>query len=123
MADANHLPTNLDERTVSRQSVDKRLANAKTPAEVVLWTQVRGEVLRQDEDAADRHQRRWMERASLYATVGLSLVGVSAGVILLATQHPLAGLFALGAGLYRLAPEFTRDFLTRREQKPNDHQG
>ena len=123
MADANHLPTKLDERTLTHQSVDKRLANAKTPAEVVLWTQVRGEVLRQDEDAADRHQRRWMERASLYATVGLSLVGVSAGVALLATQHLLAGLFALGAGLYRLAPEFTRDFLTRHEPRPNDHQG
>ena len=123
MADSNQLPANLDKRTLSHQSVDRRLANAKTPAEVVLWTQVRGEVLRQDEDAADRRQRRWVGRASLYATVGLSLVGVGAGVVLLATQHLFAGLFALGAGLYRLAPEFTRDFLTRREPRPNDHQG
>jgi hypothetical protein len=103
-------------------SIDERLASAQTAADVVLWTQVRGEVIRQDEDASDRQHARVMQRTSLYATVGLSVVGVSVGVLLLALGQYIPGLFALGAGLYRLAPEFTRAFLTPHKSESSDDQ-
>jgi hypothetical protein len=94
------------------QLVDARLARAQLAEEIVLWTQVRGEIIRQDEEVADRRHKRWMTKAGLVGKGALSIVGVVAGVALLATSHLVGGLFALGAGLYNLAPGFTRKFFS-----------
>lgn len=96
------------------QVVNGRLASAQSASEIVLWTQVRGEIIRQDEEVADGRHKRWMTKAGLVAKVGLSVIGVGAGVTLLATGHLVGGLFALGAGLYRLAPAFTTRFFSKK---------
>jgi hypothetical protein len=89
-------------------SVAERLAQASSPRDIVLWTQVRGEVLRQDEEAEDRRQQRQLERIQLYGKLLLSVVAIAIGVLLLKWDYSVAGLFSLGVGFFWLAPDLVK---------------
>lgn len=89
-------------------SVAERLAQALSPRDIVLWTQVRGEVLRQDEEAEDRRQQRQLERIQLYGKLLLSVVAIAVGVLLLKWDYAVAGLFSLGVGFFWLAPDLVK---------------
>jgi hypothetical protein len=93
--------------------VARRLDRAESAQEVLLWTQVRGEMLRQNDESEDRKHRRWLQKASLLTRVALSSVGVLAGGGLVLAGHDISGLFALGAGLFCIAPDFVRSFFDR----------
>lgn len=85
-----------------------------------MLAQIRGELMRQDEEARDRQHRRWLQRARFFGNLGLSLTGIGAGVGLIVSNHPVPGFFALGAGLARLAPEFTKMFLDKLPGGPDE---
>ena len=63
-------------------------------------------VIENREAAEDRRHRRWMEKASLLAKVGLAGGALVIGTALVLLQHTIPGLFVIGAGLYPLAPEY-----------------
>ena len=94
-------------------AVAERLAASESPQDVVLWTQVRGEILRQNEELENRRHQRQMERAQLYGKISLSIVAIVVGVLLLQLGYATAGYFALGAGLFWLAPDFVKAFFDK----------
>jgi hypothetical protein len=89
-------------------SVAERLAQASSPRDVILWTQVRGELLRQNEEVKDRKQQRQLESIQLYGKLLLSMVAIVVGVLLLKWDYGVAGLFSLGVGLFWLAPDLVK---------------
>src|SRR5262249_12003795 len=90
-----------------------RLSRVQNPQDIVLWTQVRGEILRQDDTLEERRHRRWVRKCSLLLKPTLSALGILTGAGLVVAGHTLAGLFALGAGFYWLAPDLTRLLVER----------
>ena len=101
-------------------AVEERLVNANSPQDVILWTQVRGEILRQDNILKDQEHRRRLERIQVQFKMGLSIATVLAGAGLVVGGFQGAGLFVLGAGLYGLAPDYVKGFFRRREESEND---
>jgi small-conductance mechanosensitive channel len=93
--------------------VGRRLVDSHNPQEVVLWTQVRGEILRQQEEAAERKHSRDMEKTQLYGKLVFSLVAMLIGIGLIYAGFAFAGFFALGAGLFWLAPDFVSSFFNK----------
>jgi hypothetical protein len=94
-------------------AVAERLAASESPQDVVLWTQVRGEILRQNEEAENRRHQRQMEKIQLYGKISLSIVALGVGILLLKFGYTTAGYFALGAGMFWLAPDFVKAFFDK----------
>jgi hypothetical protein len=99
--------------------IERRLVEADSPQEILLWTQVRGEILRQDDLLKDQEHRRKLERIQVLFKMGLSIVAVMTGTTLVVGGFPYAGLFVLGAGLYGLAPDYVKNLFQRREESEN----
>src|SRR5690242_693172 len=88
------------------QLVHERIAKANDLNEVILLTQIRGEILRQDraEDTA-RHRRR-IETLRTWASYAFSLLTVALGVVLSVFGFTLIGAFIIGAGLFTFVPRY-----------------
>jgi hypothetical protein len=99
--------TNSDPNTILAK-VEERLATANTPEEIVLWTQIRGEIIRQDELRKDAEQKRTIETIEVVSQKGLTAAALGIGVGLIIIGIPEIGLLVLGAGLYKLAPDFVK---------------
>lgn len=104
-------PATSDSRTAI-ELVSDRLANAPVQ-EARAWVRLRGELLRQDAEVDDRRHQRRMDVLEGVAKAGMSLVAIGVGGGLIYAGHTDSGLFALGAGLYNLAPEFVMNFFRR----------
>lgn len=87
-------------------AVEQRLAKAESPQDIVLWTGVRQEILRQNEDREDRRHRRQMRAIQLKYKMGFSVAAFLAGIVLISVGFPYPGLFISGAGLYGIAPDY-----------------
>ena len=101
-------------------AVEERLVKAGSPQEILLWTQVRGEIQRQDDFLKEQEHRRTLERIQVLFKMGLSMVAVVTGAGLVIEGFPYAGLFFLGAGLYGLAPDYVKGVFRRREDSENE---
>lgn len=118
-------PLNTIPGQVSQQDVpvltqiERRLVEANSHQEILLWTQVRGEILRQDDILKGQEHQRKLERLQVLFKMGLSIVAVITGTTLVVNGFPYAGLFVLGAGLYGLAPDYVKDVFRRREENEN----
>jgi hypothetical protein len=100
--------------------IEERLLNANSSQEVILWTQVRGEIIRQNEIVKDGEQRRFLKKVQVARRIGLSVGALTIGTVLVTSGLTAPGLFVLGAGLYELAPEFIKEvFLDRGKSKKN----
>lgn len=100
--------------------MEERLVNAQSPAEIVLWTQIRGEILRQDEEVREGAHRRGVTTVSVALRAVLSLLAVAGGGYLFLHGYTYPGLFFAGAGLYQLAPKFVMQFVGRRNHEEPD---
>lgn len=102
-------PTPPETATPALSRVEERLAKATSPEDVVLWTQVRAELLRQNEMTKEGEHRRTLEKIQVARKVGLSGVALSIGTVLVITglTYPLI----LGVGLYDLAPDLLKEAL------------
>jgi hypothetical protein len=93
--------------------IEERLVNATDPREILLWTQVRSEVIRQN-DAAKGRAREERETEAARFKMGFSIFAVPVGVFLIQTGEGLGGYFSLGVGFYGLAPNFVTRFFSER---------
>ena len=100
--------------------INRRLVRGRDPLEIVLWTQIRAEVVQQDQDALDRQaaRRRQIELARLEIAKGF--LAVSLGTVLILYGYWLPGFLCLGAGLYSLAPDYVKEFGPRRLPRGTD---
>ena len=123
------MPENEPPKTTSGQvsqqyvpvltQIERRSVEANSPQEILLWTQVRGEILRQDDILKGQEHQRKVERLQVIFKMGLSIVAIITGTTLVVSEFPYAGLFVLGAGLYGLAPDYVKDVFRRREENEN----
>lgn len=97
--------------------VEGRLISAASAQEIVLWTQVRAEVLRQNSTAKDQNHRQLLERIQLLYKTGFSLVAFIVGIFLLIYGFSYTGLFIIGAGLFGIAPEYVIAFFVKRSKE------
>lgn len=102
------------------RAIEERLVKANSPEEILLWTQVRGEIQQQDNILKEQEHRRHLERIQVRFKMGLSIGAVAMGTGLVMGGFAYAGLFVLGAGLYGLAPDYVKGLFRRKEESEND---
>ena len=96
-------PTSLTQRESGESSVissiEERLIQADNPDNIILWTQVRGEVKRQDEEVKDREHQRSSEKVQLWCKIVFSAVAFFTGIGLLIGGLKL-GVFISGRAFF-----------------------
>ena len=102
------------------QLIDERLARSTDLRELVVLTQIRGELVRQEEARADGEHRRSLERLQLYYKLAAAPVAFATGVAFVAlTPLVSVGLFLIGAGLAAFVPDYVRMVL----RSKGEHEG
>ncbi len=101
-------------------SLEQRLVDSKSPQETILWTQVRGEIIRQNEESEEQNHRRLLEKIQLIFKMGFSIITFIVGTLLVLNGFSFVGLFMIGAGLYGLAPDFVKSFFKKHPRGKND---
>ncbi len=100
-------PTALTQRESGEvsvlSSIEERLIQADNPQDIVLWTQVREEIIRQNEEARNQEQRRFLEKAQIWFKMGFSVIAFIAGIALLVGGVTQIGLFILGQAFLGLS--------------------
>jgi len=118
-APESHRSTSSDLAT-ARESVESRLAKADSPQEALQWVEVRGQLLQQNEKSKDEEQRRFLERVRVPYNLGLSTGSFVVSIIFVIKGFYQVGFFILGAGLYTIAPEYIKMFLTKEKGKKDE---
>ena len=108
-----------EERSIIR-SIDQRIAKAKDPRDIVLWTKVRDEIIRQNERIEDPRHRRRLQSIQLYFKMGFSIVAFATGVLMLVYGFIYLAPLIIGAGLFALAPDFVMAYLTKGKGPSNE---
>ena len=93
------------------RATEYRLTTATDPRDVVLWTQVRGELLQQDQLAKDAERRRSSENFQEKCKVALAAGAVLLGAALAVAGFTAPGFFILGAGLFWVAPDYVTTYV------------
>lgn len=88
--------------------IDERISAAVDSRDMVLLTQVRGEIARQNEESSDREHARWVERTKMWWRIAGSFMAIAVGTGLLIGGFNYAGIFALGGGLFGFFPEYIK---------------
>jgi len=91
-------------------SIEDRLIQADNPQDIVLWTQVRNEIKRQDEESKNQEHRRFLEKSEVLYKMGFSVGAFAVGIGLLISNLTYPGFFVLGAGLSGFVPEYVKIF-------------
>jgi hypothetical protein len=87
------------------KQIDRKIG-AGTPAEAAQWVQIKGAVIEQDQQIAERQHRRDGEMLALKARIGMSIGAMAVGTGLVIGHITLPGIFCLGAALYTIAPDY-----------------
>lgn len=104
------------------EKIGEKIVTAESAQEVVLYTQVRGEILQQDldynkeaqiadDEAEDKALKRFEIKSTLIFKMALSPIAIALGCLLLYLGFTYAGLLCIGAGLWLLASEFVKGYL------------
>lgn len=111
--------TALDNAPLISQ-IESRLVKAQSNQEAILWTQIRGEVIRQNEIVQDGHHRRFLNKFQVFRRTALSLAALTIGLLLVNRGFLTIGMFILGVGLYELAPGFIKMVWPTKDKGGND---
>ena len=98
-------------------SIEERLIQADNSQEdIVLWTQVRGEIIRQDEESRNQEHRRSSEKGQVRYKMGFSVIAFAVGICMLISGLEL-GVFISGAGLFGVVPDYVKMFFRASGEK------
>ena len=87
------------------------ISQADDLQDVDRLTEVRGKIIRQNEEVKDRQHRRFLEKAQLWFKMGFSVIVFFIGIGLLIRGLTYPGLFISGAGLFGVAPDYVKAIL------------
>ncbi|MCE2394431.1 hypothetical protein J4G02_07560 [Candidatus Poribacteria bacterium] len=108
-------PTTLTQRESDEvsvlSSIEKRLIEADNPQDIVLWTQVRGEIIRQNEGAKNQKHQRSSEKRQVWYKMVFSVSAFVVGIGMLIGGLTYLGLFISGAGLFGFVPDYVKALL------------
>lgn len=87
----------------------------------MVLTQIRGELIRQEEARADGEHRRSLERLQLYYKLIAAPVAFGTGVAFVAlTSLVEVGLLLIGAGLAAFVPDYVRMVLRSKGEREGE---
>lgn len=113
-------PTALTQRESGEaavvSSIEERLTQADNSQDIVLWTLVRGEVKRQDEETKNHEHRRSLEKVQMWCKVVFSAIAFFTGIGMLIGGLKL-GVFISGAGLFWFVPDYVKMFFRDSREK------
>lgn len=116
--------TFLDKET-TLERIEERLAKATSPEEIVLWTRIRGEIIRQNEIINEgKHRRslqiknnqhqRSLEKIQVIRKTVLAGGAVTIGIGLIISGFTVSGIFVLGVGFNELAPGYMKNIFSKK---------
>lgn len=97
----------------SLEAIDERLLNSIDAREIVLWTGIRKEIIKQNESLEKPKYKRKLDAIQIYFKMGFSLVAFITGVILLIYGYIYLAPLIIGAALFAIAPEYVMAYLTK----------
>ena len=92
-------------------SIEERLIQADNPQDIVLWAQVRAEIIRQDEESRSQEHQRSLEKAQVRYKMIFSVSAFVVGIGMLIGGLTYPGLFISGAGLFGFVPDYVKALL------------
>ena len=107
-------PTTLTQRESGDSvlsSIEECLIQADNPQDIVLWTQVRAEIIRQDEESRNQEHQRSLEKAQVRYKMIFSVSAFVVGIGMLIGGLTYPGLFISGAGLFGFVPDYVKALL------------
>jgi hypothetical protein len=108
-------PTALTQRESDGRSVlssiEERLIQADNPQDIVLWTQVRAEIIRQNEESKNQEHQHSLEKAQVRYKMIFSVSAFVVGIGMLIGGLTYPGLFISGAGLFGFVPDYVKALL------------
>lgn len=108
-------------RTTALAKIEERIAQANSSQEALFWTQIRGEIIKQNEIIKEGRQRRLIQNVQIWRRICVSIAALTLGLVLFSTGSTEAGLLILGVFLYELAPNLVKEaFLGRGKGKEHD---
>ena len=108
-------------RTTAISKIEERIAKANSLQEALFWTQIRGEIVKQNEIIKEGRQKRLIQNVQIWRRICVSVAALTIGLVLFSNGSTEAGLLILGAFLSELAPNLVKEaFLGRDKGKEND---
>lgn len=104
------------------QRIEDRLTQAKSPEDIKLWTQVRGDIIKQDEYVKNGKHQRSIEIMQVIRKTSLSGIAIIIGVGLIIKGLTLPGLFILGTGFYELALDYVKNIIPQQRNKEDNEE-
>ena len=108
-------PTSLNQRESGEvsvlSSIEERLIQADNPQDIVLWTQVRAQIIRQDEESRNQEHQRSLEKVQVRYKMIFSISAFAVGIGMLISGLTYPGLFISGAGLFGFVPDYVKALL------------
>lgn len=93
------------------QSIEERITQAVDMREAMLFTQIRGELKRQDAEERKQEEIFAAEKRQFWARTGFSLTTILVGTGLVLAGHAMSGFFVIGGALAMFVPNYVKHFV------------
>ncbi|MBE9017567.1 hypothetical protein C7Y66_24295 [Chroococcidiopsis sp. CCALA 051] len=108
-------------KTTALLQVEERIAKANSPQEALVWTQIRGELIKQNEIIKEGKQKRLIQNVQIWRRISVSIAALTIGLVFFSIGSTEAGLLVIGVFLYELVPDLAKEaFLGRGKGKGDD---
>jgi len=118
------LPSDFDtpaDKTTALSQVEKRIAKANSPQEALFWTQIRGEIVKQNEIIQAGDRRRFIQQIEIWRRIGVSVAALTIGLVFFRIGSTEAGLLVIGVFLYELATDLNKEAFVGRSKGKDDY--
>ena len=105
LSSASVTPAN---KAIALSQVEERIAKANSPQEALFWTQIRGEIIQQNETIKEGKHKRLIQNVQIWQRIGVSVAALTIGLVLFSNGSTEAGLLVLGVFLYELVPDLVK---------------
>ena len=95
-------------------NVEERLITSTNRRDALLWTEIRGKVLEQDDNVKEKEHQRKLEWREMWVKPLFPVILLVTGGVLLVYGFPYPGIFILGACLYWFAPNYVKGMMLNR---------
>lgn len=96
------------------EKIDHRISDSDTSIrDAMMLTQIRRELIQQDEHRLDRYHMRTTEKRQFWSKLVFSGSAVLTGIGFVGLGHPIEGFAVMGIGFHWLAPDFVKSIYDR----------
>lgn len=117
LSSASVTPAN---KAIALSQVEERIAKANSPQEALFWTQIRGEIVKQNEIIQAGDRRRFIQQIEIWRRIGVSVAALTIGLVFFSIGSTEAGLLVIGVFLYELATDLNKEAFVGRGTEKDD---